>query len=86
MYQALWVTQSLVDQRTADREAEAAAYRLARNLPLRRPGRLAAFFSRQPAYAPDVPAARSTAVELDTATVATAGATELVSTSAVTRP
>jgi hypothetical protein len=32
VYQALWVTQSLVDQRTSDREAEAAAFRLARDI------------------------------------------------------
>ena len=32
MYQALWVTQSLVEQRVSDREAEAAAYRLTRDV------------------------------------------------------
>jgi hypothetical protein len=32
MYESLWVSQQLVDQRTAEREAEAAAHRLAKQV------------------------------------------------------
>ena len=46
MYENLWVIQQMVDQRTAEREAEAAAHRLAKEIQHDRGNRSRQRFSR----------------------------------------